>query len=55
MAVKYYGEMFANMSIGYFFLSLLFSKQIPSLFFIYVLMPLFAYLLNQKTPMVKVS
>ncbi|VBB30846.1 unnamed protein product [Acanthocheilonema viteae] len=55
VAAKCYGEIFANMPIGYFLLSLLFDKKIPSLFFIYVVMPLFAYLLNQKTPMSKIS
>ncbi|VDK70564.1 unnamed protein product [Litomosoides sigmodontis] len=35
IAAKCYGEIFANMSIGYFLLSLLFDKEIPSLLFIY--------------------
>uniref|UniRef100_A0A0R3RZP2 Uncharacterized protein n=1 Tax=Elaeophora elaphi TaxID=1147741 RepID=A0A0R3RZP2_9BILA len=55
MEAKCYGEIFANTSIGYFLLSLLFGKEIPSLFFIYIVLPLFAYLLNQKTPMSKIS
>uniref|UniRef100_A0A8R1TLT6 Uncharacterized protein n=1 Tax=Onchocerca volvulus TaxID=6282 RepID=A0A8R1TLT6_ONCVO len=55
IAVKCYGEIFANMSIGFFLLSLLLEKNIPSLIFIYILMPLFAYLLNQKIPLSKIS
>ncbi|VDM12851.1 unnamed protein product [Wuchereria bancrofti] len=43
------------MWIGYYLLSLFLGKEIPSLFFIYIVMPLFAYLTNQKIPVSKLS
>ncbi|VDM95664.1 unnamed protein product [Thelazia callipaeda] len=55
IGAKCCGEIFASFWLGYSLLSIFLRKQIPTLVFNYIVMPVFAYLLNQKTPMTELN